>query len=180
MKKRRFLTFLCLVVQACHTSDASTGAAEATIKVENAPSAVVNAAVAHKTAVAPEIASCAHDPRVMALETPVVVQGALSQYTFHILKTTPQVLSRGMNRLTIEVRRGHNVAREVASLAITPTMPDHGHGAQTVPQVHGKNGRFRVDAVDLFMPGVWRIGVRANNAKTETLETGAFYFCIEG
>ncbi len=49
---------------------------------------------------------------------------------------------------------------EEAHIEIEPWMPSHGHGANTVPQVHEMgDGQYHVDELTFSMPGHWELAI---------------------
>ncbi|ONI79268.1 hypothetical protein ALI144C_25920 [Actinosynnema sp. ALI-1.44] len=77
------------------------------------------------------------------------------RYSF---KVNAQPLKQGTNTLDIEVtdKSGTPASGDVT---IEPAMPQMGHALSPVTAVRTRPGRFRVDGVDLPMPGQWEITV---------------------
>lgn len=60
--------------------------------------------------------------------------------------------------LDVMVKDGSDKTVENASLAVKVTMPAHGHGMQTKPEVApGEKGKFVVSGMKFHMRGEWQI-----------------------
>lgn len=66
------------------------------------------------------------------------------------------------------------------AVQIRPFMPLHGHGSvpEILEGVPDGAGGYAVEAVDLFMAGLWEIHVTVTSA--ETTDEGLYRFCLEG
>ena len=70
-----------------------------------------------------------------------------------------------------------------ASVTVRPFMPDHNHGTSIPAQISEDDttpGRYHVDRVNLFMPGIWEITLGATPAggTAADKDTVVFTFCI--
>jgi hypothetical protein len=75
------------------------------------------------------------------------------------LRTAPsQPPTRGSSSAEMTVRDASGALRDDLTLKLTAWMPAHGHGSPTTPSVIPVgNGRYRIDALDLPMAGVWEL-----------------------
>ena len=105
-----------------------------------------------------------------------------ANFEYKLLTSMPGPPDRGINTWSLEVKndQGQPLGAEQA-LEISPFMPDHGHGSNTVPKIKTEaNGTFTVDDIDLFMPGLWEIRVRVKDSEESILDTVFFNFCVRG
>jgi hypothetical protein len=82
------------------------------------------------------------------------------------LRTAPtQPPERGTNLMQLRVVDAARAPKDGLQLSVVPWMPAHGHGSPTVPTVTATgDGTYRVDGVDLPMPGTWELRVHAVGA----------------
>ena len=74
------------------------------------------------------------------------------------VRTSPNLPSRGTNKIELTVTDGAHVLRDGLTIQATTYMPEMGHGAAVVPSVAaGGSGKYVVSNVDLFMPGRWEL-----------------------
>lgn len=108
-------------------------------------------------------------------------------YKVRIVSGAPAPPAKGLNTWVVRVLAPSGSPVSSADLVLhresdspDPSMPDHGHGSLTSAAVARRaDGDFAVEPLDLFMPGVWRVGfdVRAPGQKSDTV---LFFFCIPG
>jgi hypothetical protein len=62
---------------------------------------------------------------------------------------------------TVEITTPDGRPVEQASLSIDGSMPQHGHGLPTTPQVteHLGDGRYRIEGMKFNMPGWWTLTI---------------------
>ncbi len=96
-----------------------------------------------------------------------------------LVSSDPGPPGRGTNAWVLKVTDGAGAPISNAALAVTPFMPDHGHGTSVKPTITaGPDGRYDIVNVYLFMPGVWRVTVAVPGAGGT--ETATFFFCVAG
>jgi len=101
--------------------------------------------------------------------------------TFTLVSSTPAPPSRGDNVWVIDLDEAGTPTVD-ATMAVTPFMPDHRHGTPIIPVVTpdtGTPGRYDVEPVNLWMPGLWEITVDAT-PQGGVKDTVVFRFCITG
>jgi len=91
--------------------------------------------------------------------------GALSV----VVETLPRVsLDRGTNALEFVVTDSAGAGVDGLSLDVVPWMPVMGHGASVVPTVQAEgSGKYLVENVELFMPGLWQLRTTFSNGTTD-------------
>ena len=174
MLTRGALAALMLVgASACRRDKAPAGA--------GADAAPVESVAARQSSV-----SCSRDPRVSVFAHNLEKATQRGLFKVRIVSADPAPPAKGLNTWAVRVLQPSGAALTSAQLALhresdspDPSMPDHGHGSLTNAAVERrKNGDFGVEPLDLFMPGVWRVGfdVSAGQAR----DTVFFFFCIPG
>lgn len=102
--------------------------------------------------------------------------------TFRLVSSDPTPPARGDNAWVLELEQT-GAALDGADVSITTYMPDHGHNgsidavASPDPAV---SGRYEIDNVNMWMPGLWEITVKATPAGGAAADTDqvVFRFCI--
>lgn len=99
-----------------------------------------------------------NDAELVAESTATSSSGRL-QVTARTIDGEPP--ARGANSFEIEIVRSDGGAATQSGIeAVTPWMPAMGHGTSARPTVAEiGEGRYRVDSVLLFMPGLWELRV---------------------
>ena len=99
---------------------------------------------------------------------------------FTLVSSTPAPPSRGDNLWEVALTRA-GAPLTGATLEAVPFMPAHQHGPTVPPVVSpgASDGRFEVTPVNMWMPGVWEITLRATPAGG-TRDEVVFRFCIPG
>lgn len=102
---------------------------------------------------------------------------------FRLVSSDPAPPSRYDNTWVIEILDGTGAPLDDADVVVTPFMPDHGHGTGFTAEVTPDpdvDGRYDVFPVNLFMPGVWEITIRATPAggTAADRDQAVFTFCI--
>jgi len=64
-------------------------------------------------------------------------------------------------------------------------MPDHGHETSVQPVItfDAASSTYTINPAFLFMPGVWRIQFDEYDPSVDagtSMDTGVFYFCVNG
>jgi hypothetical protein len=123
---------------------------------------------------APE-ALCARDPRVQALTNDLERRG--DTVIARRESITPAGSARAVYAWVVTLRTDAGPLPDDVQLAVTPRMPDHGHGARRRPTVRPLGGgRFEVTDLDLYMDGVWTITLRVSSGGAT--EQVVFGVCI--
>jgi hypothetical protein len=100
---------------------------------------------------------------------------------FKLMSATPSPPARGDNSWVVQVNQTASGAAplEGAQLQVTPFMPAHQHGSPIMVQITPMPdaGQYKLEPVNLWMPGVWETTIRAS-AGTST-DSAVYKFCIE-
>lgn len=82
------------------------------------------------------------------------------------LRTAPsQPPPRGESSAELRIHDASGVPRDGLTLRVTPWMPAHGHGAPSSPVTTALgDGAYRVDALELPMPGTWELRIEISGA----------------
>jgi hypothetical protein len=111
------------------------------------------------------------------------VMGSQATLTFRLLESEPAPPGKGHNVMSFEVVSEDGSAPPSILLKASLKMPDHGHPTPEQPIVHEDGGRYTIDPVYMFMPGVWRLDLTALAADGDAgaaIDGAALFFCIEG
>jgi hypothetical protein len=97
-----------------------------------------------------------------------------------LVTATPTPPARGDNTWTVELKQ-NGTPVSGAAVEVIPFMPDHRHGTPVTPTVTAtaNPGEYQVTPVNLWMPGLWEITVKATPSGG-TQDTVVFRFCITG
>lgn len=100
---------------------------------------------------------------------------------FKLLSATPAPPARGDNTWVVQINQTASGAAplEGATLQVTPFMPAHQHGSPIMVQITPMPdaGQYKLEPVNLWMPGVWETTIRAS-AGTST-DSAVYKFCIQ-
>ena len=78
-------------------------------------------------------------------------------YSFAV-RTSPQPPQRGLGSAQLTITDANGVPASDLVLAVTPWMPDMGHGSSVKPTVTAKGGGvYLVEDLYFFMPGRWQL-----------------------
>lgn len=123
--------------------------------------------------------NCALDDRGETFAAGMSKTGAAG-YGFTLVDAIPAPPDRYENDWQVAVTDPDGAAAADVDLSIVLFMPDHGHGSGVTPVVTADGaGGFAIDRINLFMPGLWEITLRAN-AGGDRLDEVTFNFCVEG
>lgn len=113
------------------------------------------------------------DEFVIGLSKP----GEAGILTFTIMSGDPAPPIRGDNAWVVEITAAGAPVTN-ASIAVTPFMPAHGHGAgkPAVVQPMPDPGQYELSPINLWMPGVWETTIDVTSASGNDQVT--FKFCI--
>ncbi len=78
-----------------------------------------------------------------------------------LVDAVPAPPERGDNRWVLEVVDRDGGPRSDCALTVDPRMPVHQHGTPVVARVtpEGAPGRYVLEPVNLFMPGLWEVTI---------------------
>jgi YtkA-like len=165
--------FISLVMAACgnggtgNTSAAISSGGGATIDTDGA------------------VVSCKDDPRVDTYVANMAKPGQRAVLTFTLIQSDPAPPGKGNNVFKVKITKADG---SVVTGDVIPDlkMPDHGHPSSVKPVAtfDPATQTYTVDPTYLFMAGVWRIQLDAYEAAAVDaavpLDSGVFFFCVEG
>lgn len=124
---------------------------------------------------------CAGDDRVEVYAAGMEKPGDKGLLRVRLVASEPAPPQKGENTWTVQVTDAAGAPVEGATFAVTPRMPDHGHGSATTPAVTagGAAGEYAIASLDLAMAGLWTVTLDITTAAGET-DTVTFSFCVEG
>ena len=102
---------------------------------------------------------------------------------FRLVGSTPAPPNRGENVWLLELEDGAGQPLTGAEVTVSSYMPDHNHFSQVSPTITedpDDPGRYTLDPVYLFMPGIWEVTLRAAPVGAESADDVLFTFCIRG
>ncbi len=96
-----------------------------------------------------------------------------------IIEATPAPPSRGDNLWRVRVQ-GADGTGQAATVEVDPFMPDHNHGSSIRAHVTADEvvGEYRIEPVNLFMPGLWEITLDLT-LEDGTADAVVFRFCVD-
>jgi len=109
----------------------------------------------------------------------IVAEGAA--FKVKLVSAIPNPPARGDNAWSAQLLDGGDAPTPDAVITrVKPFMPDHGHGANSPPEVGtvAADGMVQIDSIDFMMPGVWTIDFEVEVAGAADVAT--FAFCIDG
>jgi len=127
--------------------------------------------------------SCKGDPRVDVYTANLKRAGQRGMLTFTLVESNPAPPARGNNVLKLRVEMDGTAV--TGDLFAVLKMPDHGHNVQVQPEVtfDASTATYTIDPVYLFMAGVWRLQFDVYAFDSDAgvpIDTGVYFFCIEG
>ena len=128
--------------------------------------------------------SCDADPRVDTYTAHLTKTGVAGSLKFEIQSSDPAPPAKGGDTFVVKITDTSGQAM-TGDLAVDLYMPDHGHGTTVEPVItfDPATSSYTLAPVYLFMPGVWRVRLTAYSGSADAgapLDTGTFYFCIDG
>jgi len=98
---------------------------------------------------------------------------------FTLVEALPAPPQRGQNAWTVAVADLAGSPQAGCTISATVFMPEHGHGSPVAPTVSETEtaGEYTLAGVDLFMPRLWEVTLRATCAQGE--DSAVFAFWIE-
>lgn len=106
--------------------------------------------------------------------------GKAGKLTVTLESADPAPPQKGDNRWTIRVTDPAGAPISDASVAVTPFMPEHGHGTSVQAVVTPKgDGRYELFPVNFLMPGKWEITLDVGLPGGQG-DSVVYAFCVEG
>ena len=98
---------------------------------------------------------------------------------FTLVEALPAPPQRGQNAWRVAVADLSGAPQSGCALSATVFMPEHGHGSPVPPTVVEAEtaGEYALTGIDLFMPRLWEVTLRATCAGGE--DSAVFSFWIE-
>jgi hypothetical protein len=132
---------------------------------------------------APDAAEdCSNDPRADNFIVGLDKHGTAGTLDFVLMSSDPAPPARGNNTWVLQINAMSNgvVGSPMTgvTMAVTPFMPDHQHGTPIPVGVTAMAtaGQYKLDPVNLWMPGLWETTVQAEVGSTTDM--AKFSFCI--
>lgn len=126
-------------------------------------------------------ALCATDPRAQSFTAGMEQAGSTGIFRVRLLEMAPAPAFKGDNVWTAQIVDATGIPLDGATLTVKPFMPDHGHGSSITPLVIpvGRDGRYTITHLNLFMPGIWRITLAVSGVGSAR-DSAVFTFCVAG
>jgi hypothetical protein len=107
--------------------------------------------------------------------------GALGQIVVRLLESTPAPPSKDDNDWLVEIVSPTDAPLDDLEVSAVPFMPDHGHGTPKRTKISpaGEPGRYLIEEVNLWMPGIWEVTIEAKDG-ADLDDFVVYTFCIEG
>ena len=123
--------------------------------------------------------ACALETRAEVYQPGMQHACASGTYDIKLVTSTPGPPQKGNNAWLVQIADAQGQPVTGATLQAVPFMPDHGHGTAIVPAITELgSGQYRIDPLDLFMAGLWRVTLTVTHAASS--DFSQFYFCIDG
>lgn len=125
-----------------------------------------------------EPVNCAEETRDDEFVVGLQKTGQAGKLTFTLVESTPAPPARGDNKWILQVTSQAAAAPVTgAVMTVTPFMPDHQHGAQVDADITPMTeaGKYELDPVNLWMPGLWQTTIEVEGADGDK---AVFAFCI--
>ncbi|RMH38624.1 MAG: hypothetical protein D6689_19025 [Deltaproteobacteria bacterium] len=121
---------------------------------------------------------CAQETRADAFAPGMVKMGD-NGTAVRLVEADPAPPARFDNAWVLAVEDASGAPRDDAQVAVTPWMPDHGHGTpiEAVVTPRGSDGLYDVAPINLWMPGLWEIRIDATVDGVD--DRVVFAFCID-
>ena len=101
---------------------------------------------------------------------------------FRLDDAEPGLPIRGDNVWTFAIDADDGSPLDGAAVDVTPFMPDHQHGTPIAVEItpQGEAGKYVAQPVNLWMPGLWEITIKATPAGgvTADAQQTVFRFCL--
>jgi hypothetical protein len=130
------------------------------------------------------LVDCTMDPLVDTYTANLKKTGQLNMLTFTLVESDPAPPARGTNVMKLKVTKMDGTA-VTGDLTAKLSMPYHGHPTSVQPVItfDAATSTYTIDPAYLFMPGVWLLQFSAFEGSSDAgvpLDTGSYYFCVEG
>ncbi|NVB81386.1 MAG: FixH family protein [Kofleriaceae bacterium] len=109
--------------------------------------------------------------------------GTSGMLDYTMKSATPAPPARGDNSWVFQISTMSSgvvgTPLDGATLQVTPFMPSHQHGSPIKVEVTpmSEPGTYKLEPVNLWMPGVWETTIRATSGTTS--DSVVYKFCIE-
>jgi hypothetical protein len=116
------------------------------------------------------LAACGSDPATTGGFPADALTTVTSDHGLAILevRTSPQPPTRGSLEVEYTVTKA-GAPLDGLTIAVTPFMPDMGHGATVDPTVTAEgDGRYRITDVEVYMAGRWELRTTLSGAIEDT------------
>lgn len=124
---------------------------------------------------------CAKDNRAQSYSPGMELPGKAGLYSVRLESISPVPAFKGDNLWKVQIVDASKQPVDGLTLKVKPFMPDHGHGSSITPQIkpQGAGGRYDVEQLNLFMPGLWQVFFTVQPAAGGGDEAEVA-FCVEG
>jgi hypothetical protein len=127
----------------------------------------------------PEEYDCVKETRDDEFVMGLTKTGGAGQLSFKLVSSDPAPPSRGDNTWILELSTMAAPVMPVsgATMSVTPFMPDHEHGSgeDVIVTPMPAAGQYKLEPVNLWMPGLWEVTMQVNGAQTDRV---VFKFCL--
>ncbi len=125
-----------------------------------------------------EPVDCATETRADDIVTGLEKPGTQGTITFKLMSTSPSPPKRPDNDWLMHLEKD-GAPLDSATVAVRLFMPDHGHGTGVKPAISaaGTPGDYKLDQLNLWMPGLWEVTVEATPT-AGTKDLTIFRVCI--
>lgn len=125
--------------------------------------------------------TCAGDPRASTYVAGMTKQSQDGTFTLQLEQSDPAPPAKGDNTWEIQLVDAAGAPVDGAQIDVMPLMPDHGHGTSidaVVTPARSGGGKYSISPLNLWMPGLWQVTLRAE-AEGATDDV-VLAFCIAG
>jgi YtkA-like len=121
---------------------------------------------------------CATETRADNIVSGLEKTGSRGALTFRLMSTSPAPPKRPDNNWLVHIESG-GAPVDGATIGVRLYMPDHEHGTGVKPMISaaGTPGDYKLDQLNLWMPGLWEVTVEATPAGGAK-DSAVFRVCI--
>lgn len=125
-----------------------------------------------------EPVDCASETRADNIVSGLEKTGSRGEVTFRLMGTSPAPPKRPDNNWVVRLE-SNGAPAEGAAVAVKLYMPDHEHGTGVKPIIGpaGTAGEYKLDQLNLWMPGLWEVTIEATPSGG-TKDSAVFRVCI--
>jgi hypothetical protein len=124
--------------------------------------------------------SCAHDSRVDTYVANLTKTSSDGSLKVTLVSSDPAPPALENNTWIVKLADGSGAPMPNATLSYASLMPDHGHPGTLATITPQADGTLKLDNVNFFMPGVWRVTLSVAGPDGGAPPSVQFFFCIEG